>query len=142
MSDLAARVGDHFRGVHRDVFLGEPMANPRLKVEVLEDVVVADTPTMILVAPWVVNGLAFPPDEALPDSLTIGARTYPVFTADVEGLGVVHSVNLVSDTTALDSQEAARNAAMALAMPFREAVERARTDDVADPSKRRLLGLD
>ena len=67
LADLAARVLAHFEGVHADVFRGDPAANPRLKVEVLDPEMAGDTPTLVLITPWTLNGMAFPPDGARGD---------------------------------------------------------------------------
>lgn len=138
---IGARILEHFQTVHREVFLGDPVSNPKLKVEVLAEEDAGDCPTLVLVTPWMVNGVALPPDGELPASLSINGRTYPVFTAEVEGVGTLHSVNLAATTAAFTSHEAARSVAAAMAGPFREAVAAARSGRVADPSRRRLLGL-
>jgi hypothetical protein len=142
LDELAGRVAEHFSRVHREVFLGDEVSNPKLWVEVVSPAMAGDTAAMILIAPWTLNGLVFPPDESFPTTLTVGAKEYPVFTAEVEGLGTVRSLNLASDVSTMPSQDAARGIAAALAGPFLEAVALAReTGRVSDPSRRRLLGL-
>jgi hypothetical protein len=143
LAELTERVAEHFSRVHREVFLGDELCNPKLWVEIVAPAMAADAATMILIAPWTLNGLVFPPDGSFPASLTIGAKDHPVFTTDVEGLGVIHSLNLASDVSTMPSQDAARGVAAALAPKFLDAVTRAReARAVSDPSRRRLLGLD
>ena len=141
-SDLAGRVLKHFTAVHLEVFLGDPVCNPKLRVEVLEEALAHDTPTLVLITPWTINGLAFPPDGTLPDTLTVNRRSLPVFVTDIAGIGVVHSVNLVANTATLASPEAARSAARALSGDFRHAITRAReAAQVADPGRRELFRI-
>lgn len=140
-TDLGIRVEEHFARVHREVFLGDPVSNPRLKVEVIEEAMAHDTPTMLLITPWTINGLAFPPDGTLPETLIINGRSYPVFQADIEGIGLTHSVNLVATVAALASPEAARSAARAIGGEFLKALARAReASQVSDPGRRDLFG--
>lgn len=101
---------------------------------------VGDTPTLVLVTPWTLNGLAFPPDERFPDSLTIGKRSYTVFQNDIEALGAYFSVNLMGDVSTLKSPEAARVVAGQLGDPFRRAVAKAREElAVPDEARRQLF---
>lgn len=137
---LAQRALEFFEGVNRDVFRGDPAANTRLKVEVVEEAMVDDTPTFVLITPWTLNGMAFPPDGRFPESLAVGARECPVFRHEIQGLGEYCSVNLVPDVSRLQSPEAARSAADALASAFREGVAAARADlGVENPDRRSLL---
>lgn len=123
--------------------MGDPLLNPKLKVEVVAEAMAGDTPSLVLITPWTINGMAFPPDGTLPDALTIGGRAYPVFTADIEGIGLTHSVNLAATVATMSSHEGARSAALAVAGPFQEALARAReAAQVTDPGKRRLFRLD
>lgn len=139
---LSERILAHFTRVHRDVFLGDPLCNPRLKVEVLDETVAHDTPTLILVTPWTINGLAFPPDGMLPETLAINGRSYPVFVADIDGIGPTHSVNLVATVAGIASPEAARSAARAIGEAFRISLARVReAAQVDDPSRRDLFRL-
>lgn len=139
---LVARVHATFDEIHRQVFLGDPVANPNLYVEVVAPARMGDTPTMVVVAPWTVNGLAFPPDEGVPSKLEIGGREHPVFSHELEALGRYVAINLVSDPRCFRDQEAARRSAEVLAPAFQAAVLAVREDPaVADPGRRRLLGL-
>lgn len=139
---LAARVAAVYREINERVFVGDPIANARLRVEAVEPALAEDTPTLVLITPWTINGMAFPPDEEFPDSLRIGGKSWTVFRHELEALGVYRSINLVSHVGCLDSHEQARELACAMGPRFAEAVDRVRRDVlVPDPSRRRLLGL-
>lgn len=140
LAALAEGVEAVFADIHRRVFLGDPVANPRLRVEVVDPVMVADTPTLVLITPWTLNGLAFPPDGAFPETLRVGGRQLPVFANDIAGMAPYHSVNLASDVLAVDGPASARALADTLGGPFRDAVARVRRPRlVADPSRRSFL---
>lgn len=142
-TDLARRTLRQFSRVHEEVFRGDPAANPALEVEVLRDGMAQDTPVLILITPWTLNGLAFPPDERFPNQLTISKRRYPVFAHQLDDLGPYRSVNLVPNVAGLTSQEDARRVAEEIAGPFHEAVTRARqVTNVPNPSRRNLLRRD
>jgi hypothetical protein len=136
---LARRVQDHFEEVDRTVFRGDPVANPRLKVEVVDPEVVEDTATLVLITPWTLNGVAFPPDGVFPESLTVGKRRHPVFRNELEGIGPYCSVNLVGDVSRLQSPDAARQAARTLGEAFRRAVALTREEGAVDDRSRRDL---
>lgn len=126
LGDLAERAMTAFTTVHRTVFLGDPAANPRLPVDVLEPALVVDTPTLVLLTPWTLNGLLFPPDDAFPEQLSIAERPRPVFTAELAPLGRYRSVNLVGDVSKYETPEQARTIARSWAPPFHAAVRAAR----------------
>lgn len=115
-----------FTTVHRTVFLGDPAANPRLPVDVLEPALVADTPTLVLLTPWTLNGLLFPPDDAFPEQISVAERLRPVFVAELPPLGRYRSVNLVGDVSRYETPEQARTIARSWAAPFQAAVRAAR----------------
>lgn len=137
LDDLAARVYDHFERVNRDVFRGDPAANPKLKVEVLDPEMIGDTATLVLVTPWTLNGMALPPDDRFPDSLTVNTKHLPVFRNELDGIGAYVSVNLVADVSALQSPDAARGVGRPLGAKFREAVAQVR--QIHDRGRRDLL---
>ncbi len=140
LEDLRDRVRRTFEDVHRRAFLGDPAANPRLRVEVVGAAMAGDTPVLVLITPWTLNGMAFPPDGRFPERLTLEGRTFPVHANALEGVGDYRSVNLVPDVSSLPGPGAARQLAEALAGPFRDAVARAREQlAVPDPGRRRLL---
>lgn len=140
LAELARRVLEHFESVEEEIFRGDPAANPRLKVEVLDPELVEDTPTLVLVTPWTLNGMAFPPDDEFPASLDLGKRRYQVFRNDLEGIGFYCSVNLVGDVGNLHSPDAARGVGRPLGKMFRTAVAHARQEsEVSDPNRRDLF---
>lgn len=122
MSTLARQALAAFTEVHRTVFLGDPAANPRLRVEVIDPLLVADTPTLVLVAPWTLNGLFFPPDDRAPETLVLSGRPRRVYRAELAGLGPYRSVNLLPEVANLAGHDQARSLAAALGPPFRTAV--------------------
>lgn len=135
---FAERAKAHFERVHRDVFDGDPAANPNLQVEVVGAGLAADTPVLVLVAPWTLCGLAAPPDGRLPSALRVGHRQYPVLVNEVDGLGEYHSVILVPDVSRYPDQDQILKEAATLAAEFRLAVERAREEmtEVPDADRR------
>jgi hypothetical protein len=140
---LAAEVQRLFEAIHRRSFLGEPVANPRLKVEVIEAAEVEGAAVMILITPWTLNGMIFEVGDEFPTELVVGAKPYPVFEHELEEIGPYRSVNLMSDVSGLAAPEAARSVARALGEPLHAAVAAVRrARDVPDPGRRRLLGID
>ena len=119
---LVADVTRTFDRVHREQFLGDPVANPRLRVAVVDAALVADTPALVLLTPWTINGLAFPPDDVFPATLTIAGRVRPAHRIDMPELGVFWSVNLPTETAGLRDMAQAHALASSWAQPFREAV--------------------
>ena len=140
--ERANQVLTRFRRIHDEVFRGDSAENAALEVEVLGADTAGDTPIVILITPWTLNGLAFPADGRFPEQLIVNKRNHRVFTHELDGLGPYRSVNLVSDVSSLANQDDARRLAEEVAEPFRVAVAQAReVADVANPSRRRLLGL-
>lgn len=121
LADLAVRATAAFRDVQERVFSGDPAANAKLAVEVIETVVVDGTPTLVLITPWTINGLIFPTGPG-PDELVVADTRRTVFRGDVAPLGVYWSVNLVADVSRLSSPRQARALAESVADPFRDAV--------------------
>jgi len=126
LDDLAASLREAFERVHREQFIGDRIANPRLTVDVIDVALVADTPTAVLITPWTVNGLAFPPDDEFPDTLDIAARRRPVFRIDMPGLKEFRSVNLPVEAASLHDMVQARALARSWTVHFRDAVRTAR----------------
>lgn len=140
LDTLVAATEAAFQGIYERSFRGDAATNPRLKVEVLEPAVVADTPTLVLITPWTLNGLFFPPVDVSARELVIDGERRPVFVNEIEELGRYLSVNLVPDVSNLQSPREARETARRLAEPFRNAVTALRDGEtVADPSKRELF---
>lgn len=146
-AEHASAVLAAFTEIHEQVFRGDPVANPRLRVEVVGAAMAGDTPVLVLVAPWTINGLAFPPDGAFPDRLELAGKTYPVWAHELGGVGRYRMVGLLSSVSCFQSPAEARELAEAMAEPFRRAVEAARPEpstgdgDVPNPGRRRLLQL-
>ena len=136
LGQLAAATLEAFTRVHRAAFLGDPAANPRLPVDVLAPATVVDTPTLVLLTPWTLNGLLFPPDDDVPDVLVVAGRARPVHSAEVDGLGGYRSVNLVADVSRWRGPEQARTVARSWVEPFRAAVAEARAAHHSDQSGR------
>jgi [NiFe]-hydrogenase assembly, chaperone, HybE len=135
LDELVEAAREAFTRVHRTVFVGEPAANPRLPVDVLGAAMVVDTPTLVLLTPWTLNGLFILPDQSTPEVLTVAGRARPVFAADLEPLGPYLSVNLVSDVSAWHSPEQGRLIARSFVAPFRAAVQQLRSGGpAAEPS--------
>jgi [NiFe]-hydrogenase assembly, chaperone, HybE len=122
---LVADVRAAFERVHREVFLGDPVANARLTVDVVDVAVVHDAPTLVLVTPWTVNGLVFTPDDDFPETLEIAERRRPVFRVEMTGLPAFRSVNLPVETAALHSMAQARTLARSWVPPLHQAIRTA-----------------
>jgi [NiFe]-hydrogenase assembly, chaperone, HybE len=122
LDDLVHRAREAFRGVQERVFAGDPAANPHLVVEATAAAVVAGVPTLVLIAPWTLNGLIFPPDGVGPAYLMVAGSRRQAFRGDVAPLGVYWSVNLVPDVSRLASHRQASTLANSFAVPFRDAV--------------------
>lgn len=137
-ADLANRVLTYFEGVHRKVFNGDPVSNPRLRVEIAAHDLAHDTPVVTLIAPWTLIGIAAPPDGLMTTSLRIGPNHYPVLGNEVADIGRYFSVILVPDVSEMSSQEAAQETAAPLAVQFSQAVARARMEmtEVEDHARR------
>ena len=136
LEQIAADVRLAFERVHREQFLGDRLANPRLGVDVIDPAVVEDTPTMVLLTPWTVNGLAFPPDNRLQESLEIAGRRRPVFRVEMPELGAFCSVNLPLEPANLRSMAQARGLARSWVTYFRDAVGGARRATAAATAPR------
>jgi hypothetical protein len=86
-ADLRDRVLAAFRDVHLTAFAGDPAANPALEVAVTDLLAAGDTPTVVLLTPWTLNGLAFPPDGRLPARCEIAGASRLLFRNHLAGLG-------------------------------------------------------
>ena len=142
----AAAVLAAFTDIHERVFRGDPAANPRLRVEVVGAAMAADSPVLVLVTPWTINGLAFPPDGDFPDRLEIAGKDHQVWAHELDGVGPYRMVALLVTVACLQSPAEARELAEAMAEPFRTAVADARTGPggdtgVPNPARRRFLQL-
>jgi hypothetical protein len=131
LDGIAAGVRTAFGRVHREQFLGDRAANPQLTVDVVDAAIVADTPAVVLITPWTINGLAFPPDGEFPEELLIAGRHRPVFRVEMPELGVFRSVNLPLDAASLHGMGQARTLARSWTGPFHDAVRAARQANAA-----------
>lgn len=127
LAAFRSRARTAFTDVHLRVFAGDPAANPRLPVEVRAAAMAGDTPTLVIITPWTINGLILCPDDGFPAELAIGGTSpRPVYVTELEPLGRFRSVNLVADVSRLPDADRARSLAEAWAEPFRAAVAAAR----------------
>lgn len=133
LDELAAAVRAAFGRVHRDVFLGDSVANARLTVDVVDAAVVAGVSCVVLVTPWTVNGLIFSEGD-FPDWLDLARRRHRVFRVTMAGLAPFGSVNLPVATAALHDMAQARALARSWIAPLHEAIRAARTAPAADVS--------
>jgi hypothetical protein len=140
VSGLTDAVLAAFRQVHETAFAGDRAANPALEVAVTDVLVAGDTPTIVLLAPWTLNGLAFPPDDRLPADCEVAGVTRRLFRNHLAGLGDYWSVNLVPDVSKIAAQDVALTLARSLAEPWRDVVAQLRgAVTLANPAPRRLL---
>lgn len=146
-AERAAAVLAAFTEIHDRVFRGDPAANPRLRVEVVGAAIAADTPVLVLVTPWTINGLAFPPDGEFPDRLELAGKKYPVWSHELDGVGPYRMLGLLGSVACLQNPAEARELASAMAEPFRRAVEAVRLGrsagdaGVPNPGRRHFLQL-
>jgi [NiFe]-hydrogenase assembly, chaperone, HybE len=130
LDEIVGNARQAFELVHRKHFLGDPVANSRLVVDVLDPAVVIDTPTALLLTPWTINGLAFPPDDEFPEVLEIAGRRRMVFRVEMAELGPFRSVNLPLEAGSLRSMAQARGLTRSWTGHFQEAVRGARAPQV------------
>jgi hypothetical protein len=120
-----------FERVHRDVSLGDPVANARLTVDVVDAATVYDTPALVLVTPWTGNGLVFLDGDS-PESQELAGRRRTVFRVDVAGVGAFRSVNLPVEAAASRSTVQARTLARSWISPLHLAVHTVRAARAQD----------
>jgi hypothetical protein len=139
-TDLADAVLSAFQRVHETAFAGDQAANAALQVTVTDVLIAGDTPTIVLLTPWTLNGLAFPPDDRLPEHCEVAGRTRPVYRNSLAGLGEYYSVNLVPNVSRIATQDEALSLAHSLAEPWRDVVAKLRDAlSAANPTRRQLL---
>lgn len=137
VSNLLEATKAAFEAVYVRSFKGDAVANPRLRVETLEEAVMVGYPTVVLITPWTLNGLIFPPapgssaestaarslwDSGFPEWLQIAGQQRAVFLGDLPQIGAYRSVNLVPDVSRLTKPEQARTLATSFVAPFHEAL--------------------
>lgn len=123
---LASRVLVYFRRVDQLVFADGPTSNPSLVVEVIGPVMALDTCVMILVTPWTIAGLVFPPDDWRPSHLEVGDLLCSTRVNHVDGIGHYLWVPMGSDVFSYPTQESCRAEATKLLGQLTPAVEKAR----------------
>lgn len=141
IDDLAARARSYFERINQEVFAGDPATNPNLTVEMLSSTVAHDTPALVLITPWTVIGLAFPPDDSMPSTLRIGASHYTVIANEVAEIGPYFSILLVPDVTGYSTQDELIDLARPLADKLKRALEKFRVEatQVEDEDRRALF---
>jgi len=122
--ELAIAVTAALRSVHRRVFLGDPAANDRLFVEVVDARLVTGVPVLVVVTPWTIAGLMFCDD--IGETVELAGRRRPVFRMDLPGLPPFQSIVLPPQPAALRSMRQARTLALSWAEPLQTAVRAAR----------------
>ena len=123
LDDLVLRADEAFRTVFERVFAGDPGVNAQLDVEAVEPAVVDGVPTLVMVTPWAMSGLVFPPGDG-PVELVIAEVVRRAVRGDVAPLGPYWSVSLVPEVSRLTGAEQARRLATSFAEPFQDAVRR------------------
>jgi len=115
-----------FAKIHGPAFDADTELSTGIEVGVIEAGIALDTPTFILLTPWTINGLAFPPDQRFPVALEVDGGTRPVYSIDRSTLGPYRAVNLAPLGSHFPSAVHARHFAERAAPKFRRAVEEAR----------------
>lgn len=119
LAELVDATAAAYGRVHREAFLGDPVANSRLPVEVVSADLAGSWPALVLLTPWTCNGLLFVDAEAdVPTFLDVAGSRRPVFTITMPDLPRHASVNLVGDVSRWTSPEQARTVARSFAAPF------------------------
>jgi hypothetical protein len=123
---LQERIRRVFAAIHGPAFDGETELSTGIDVEVFAGGTAVDTPTYILLTPWTINGLAFPPDDDFPSGLALDGRIKVVYAIEDSPLGPYRAVNLAPLGSHFPSPAHARKVAHDYAPMFRRAVEEAR----------------
>jgi hypothetical protein len=122
----AERVRSVFARIHGPAFDADTELSTGIEVDVIDAGIALDTPTFILLTPWTINGLAFPPDRNFPVALEIDGATQPVYSVERSNLGPYRAVILAALGSHFPSATHARHFAERAAPKFRRAVEEAR----------------
>lgn len=115
-----------FARIHGPAFDADTELSTGIEVGVIEAGIALDTPTFILLTPWTINGLAFPPDQGFPVAIEVDGATRPVYSIQLSELGPYYAVNLAPFGSHFPSAVHARHFAERAAPKFRRAVEEAR----------------
>jgi hypothetical protein len=122
----AERIRRAFATIHGPASDGDSELSTGIEVDVIEAGMALDTPTFILLTPWTINGLAFPPDRSFPVALEVDGATRPVYSIECPELGPYRAVNLAPLGSHFPSAVHARHFAERAAPKFRRAVGEAR----------------
>jgi hypothetical protein len=115
-----------FARIHGPAFDADTELSTGIEVDVIDAGIALDTPTFILLTPWTINGLAFPPDRSFPVAIEIDRATYPVYSIARSKLGPYRAVNLAPLGSHFPSAVHARHFAERAAPRFWRAVAEAR----------------
>ncbi len=124
---LTERIRRVFATIHAPAFDADTELSTGIQVDVIDAGIALDTATFILLTPWTINGLAFPPDKAFPVGIRIDGVTHAVYSIERSTLGPYRAVNLTPVGSHFPSPVHARHFAERAAPRFRRAVEEART---------------
>ena len=122
----AAQIRGVFADIHGPAFDADTELSTGIEVDVIDAGVALDTPTFILLTPWTINGLAFPPDDSFPVAIEIDGATHPVYSIVRSELGPYRAVNLAPLGSHFPSATHAHHFAERAAPRFRKAVAEAR----------------
>lgn len=115
-----------FSKIHGPAFDADTELSTGIEVDVIDAGIALDTPTFILLTPWTINGLAFPPDPSFPVAIEVDGAVNPVYSIERSKLGPYRAVNLAPLGSHFPSAAHARHFAERAAPKFRRAVEEAR----------------
>ena len=122
----AERIRTVFAKIHGPAFDADTELSTGIEVHVIDAGIALDTPTFILVTPWTINGLAFPPDGSFPVAIEVDGATHPVYSIERSKLGPYRAVNLAPVGSHFPSAAHAHHFAERAAPKFRKAVAEAR----------------
>ena len=112
--------------IHGPAFDADTELSTGIEVDVIDAGIALDTPTFILLTPWTINGLAFPPDRSFPVAIEIDGETHLVYSIARSKLGPYRAVNLAPLGSHFPSAVHAHRFAERAAPTFRRAVAEAR----------------
>ena len=115
-----------FAKIHGPAFDADTELSTGIEVDVIDAGIALDTPIFILLTPWTINGLAFPPDQRFPVAIEIDGETHPIYSIERSRLGPYRAVNLAPIGSHFPSAAHARHFAERAGPKFRRAVEEAR----------------
>jgi hypothetical protein len=122
----ADKIREVFARIHGPAFDAETELSTGIEVEVIDAGIALDTPTFILLTPWTINGLAFPPDRRFPTAIEVDGTIHPVYSIERSKLGPYLAVNLAPLGSHFPSAAHALHFAERAGPRFRQAVREAR----------------